>query len=53
MTLKQTCMFSAEINNYQDNLLDSFDELSVMLDELNELLEEGNVECILDQLKII
>ena len=37
-------MFSAGRNNYRDDLLESFDELSVMLDELNELLKEGNVE---------
>ena len=36
-------MFSAEINNYNDDLHDSFDEMSVMLAELNEMLDEGNV----------
>ena len=44
-------MFSAGRNNYRDDLLESFDELSVMLDELNELLEEGNVESFWDHLK--
>ena len=37
-------MFLAEINNYDDDLLDSLDEISVMLDEMSEMLEEGNVE---------
>ena len=41
-------MVSAEINNYNDDLLDSLDEMSVVLDELNEMLDEGNVEGLRD-----
>ena len=34
-------MFLAKINNYEDDLLDSLDEMSVMLDEWNEGIVEN------------
>ena len=42
------CIFLAEITNYNDDLLSSLDEMSVMLAELNEMLDEGNVEGLKD-----
>ena len=39
-------MFLADITNYPYDYLNTFDEVSVMLDELNELLEKGHVEVL-------
>ena len=37
-------MCLATINNFQDELPDNLEEVSVMLDELNEMLGEENID---------